>query len=160
MHRFVLSEVQEEFYLADDMSVLRLERAEGSRKGVLSFIVESKDGRSSGKLLLDYEDVVAFMSFLKSLALLCVIVEGQRETVWFQRWKDYFFILHPIPTAIPPEKVKKAGKFLKDAFQKPVIFKNLYGFKHVPQEGVFFITPNENIKLSEEQVQKLNLFFE
>jgi hypothetical protein len=113
MHRFVLSEVQEEFYLADDVSVLRLERIEGSRKGVLSLIVESKDGRGSGKLLLDYDDIVAFMSFLKSFALLCVIVEGQRETVWFQRWKDHFLILHPIPITIPPEKAKKAGKFFK-----------------------------------------------
>jgi len=160
MHRFVLSEVQEEFYLADDVSVLRLERIEGSRKGVLSLIVESKDGRGSGKLLLDYDDIVAFMSFLKSFALLCVIVEGQRETVWFQRWKDHFLILHPIPITIPPEKAKKAGKFLKGEFQKPVIFKNLYEFKHVPQEGVFLITPNDNIKLSSLQIEKLRVFFE
>jgi len=152
--------MQGEFYLADDVSVLRFEKVEGSRKGVLGLIVESKDGRSSGKLLLDYDDVVAFMSFLKGFALLCVIVAGQRETVWFQRWKDHFLILHPIATTLPPQKVKKARLLLKGEYQKPVVFKDLYSLKFVPQEGILLTTPNENIKLSEEQVQRLSLFFE
>uniref|UniRef100_A0A7C5X3S7 Uncharacterized protein n=1 Tax=Thermocrinis ruber TaxID=75906 RepID=A0A7C5X3S7_9AQUI len=160
LHRFVLSGEWEEFYLADDVSVLRMERIEKSRKGVLSLIVESKDGRSSGRLLLDYDDVVAFMSFLKSSALLCVIVAGQRETVWFQRWKDRFFILQPITTTLPPEKIKKARLLLKGEYQKPVLFKDLYSLKLVPQEGILLTTPNENIKLSQEQVQKLSLLFE
>jgi len=160
LHRFVLSEMQGEFYLADDVSVLRFEKVEGSRRGVLGLIVGSKDGRSSGRLLLDYDDVVAFMSFLKGFALLCVIVAGQRETVWFQRWKDRFSILHPIATTLPPQKVKKARLLLKDEYQKPVVFKDLYSLKFIPQEGILLTTPNENIKLSEEQVQKLSLFFE
>ena len=160
LQRFVLAGTQEEFYLADDVSVLRFQRVEGSRKGVLSLVVESKDGRGSGKLLLDYDDVVAFMSFLKGSALLCVIVAGQRETVWFQRWKESFLILHPIATTLPPEKVKKAKLLLKGEYQKPVVFKDLYSFKPIPQEGILLTTPNENIKLSQEQVQKLSLFFE
>ncbi len=159
LHRFVLSGIQEEFYLADDVSVLRVQRVEGSRKGVLSLIVESKDG-SSGRLLLDYDDVVAFMSFLKGSGLLCVIVAGQRETVWFQRWKESFLVLHPIATILPPEKVKKARLLLKGEYQKPVVFKDLYSLKLVPEEGILLATPNENIKLSQEQVQKLALFFE
>jgi hypothetical protein len=160
LHRFVLSGMREEFYLADDVSVLRFEKVEGSRKGVLGLIVESKDGRSSGKLLLDYDDVVAFMSFLKGFALLCVVLAGQRETVWFQRWKDHFLVLHPIATTLSPQKVKKARLLLKGEYQKPVVFKDLYSLKFVPQEGILLTTPNENIKLSEEQVQRLSLFFE
>ncbi len=160
LHRFVLSGMQEEFYLADDVSMLRFQRVEGSRKGVLSLIVESKDRRSSGKLFLDYDDVVAFMSFLKSSACLCVIVSGQKETVWLQRWKESFLVLHPIATTLPPEKVKKARLLLKGEYQKPVVFKDLYSFKSIPQEGILLTTPNENIKLSQEQVQKLALFFE
>jgi len=112
LQRFVLSSVWEEFYLADDVSVLRMERVEGSRKGVLSVIVESKDGRSSGRLLMDFDDVAAFMSFLKASALLCVVVAGQRETVWFQRWKDRFLILHPIATTLATEG-KKGKTFAK-----------------------------------------------
>ena len=160
LRRFVLSETQEEFFLADDVSILRFQRVEGSKKAVLSLIVESKDGRSSGKLLLDYDDVVAFMSFLKGSALLCVIVAGQRETVWFQRWKDHFLILQPITSTLSLQKVKKARLLLKGEYQKPVVFKDLYSFKPIPQEGILLTTPNENIKLSQEQVQKLALFFE
>jgi len=160
LHRFVLSGTQEEFFLADDVSILRFQRVEGSKKAVLSLIVESKDGRSSGKLLLDYDDVVAFMSFLKGSALLCVIVAGQRETVWFQRWKDHFLILQPITSTLSLQKVKKARLLLKGEYQKPVVFKDLYSFKPIPQEGILLTTPNENIKLSQEQVQKLALFFE
>jgi hypothetical protein len=160
LHRFILLGMQEEFYLADDVSVLRFQRVEGSRKGVLSLIVESKDGRGYGKLLLDYDDVVAFMSFLKGSALLCVFVVGERETVWFQRWKDRFFVLHPIATTLPSEKVKKARLLLKGEYHKPVVFKDLYSLKPIPQEGILLTTPNENIKLSQEQVQKLTLFFE
>ncbi|MFZ8860575.1 MAG: hypothetical protein ACO2PP_08765 [Thermocrinis sp.] len=160
LHRFVLSGTQEEFFLADDVSILRFQRVEGSKKAVLSLIVESKDGRGSGKLLLDYDDVVAFMSFLKGSALLCVIVAGQRETVWFQRWKDHFLILQPITSTLSLQKVKKARLLLKGEYQKPVVFKDLYSFKPIPQEGILLTTPNENIKLSQEQVQKLALFFE
>jgi hypothetical protein len=159
LHRFVLSGMEEEFFLADDVSMLRFQRVEGSKKAVLSLIVEGKDG-SSGKLLLDYDDVVAFMSFLKGSALLCVIVAGQRETVWFQRWKDRFLVLHPIAITLPPQKVKKARLLLKGEYQKPVVFKDLYSLKPIPQEGIFLNTPNENIKLSQEQIQKLSLFFE
>jgi hypothetical protein len=159
LHRFVLSGMQEEFFLADDVSVLKIQRVEGLKKGVLSWIVESKGG-SSGKLLLDYDDVVAFMSFLKSSGLLCVIVAGQRETVWFQRWKDSFFVLHPITTTLPLQKVKKARLLLEGKYQKPVVFKDLYSFKPIPQEGILLTTPNENIKLSQEQIQKLSIFFE
>ena len=160
LHRFVLSGTQEEFFLADDVSILRFQRVEGSKKAVLSLIVESKDGRGSGKLLLDYDDVVAFMSFLKGSALLCVIVAGQRETVWFQRWKDHFLILQPITSTLSLQKVKKARLLLKGEYQKPVVFKDLYSFKPIPQEGILLTTPNENIKLSQEQIQKLSLFFE
>jgi hypothetical protein len=160
LHRFVLAGEQGEFYLADDMSVMRIVRAEGSRKGVLSLIVESKDGKGSGRLVLDYDDVVAFMSFLKGTALLCVVVGGERETVWFQRWKESFWVLHPIANRIPTEKVKKARLLLKGEYQKPVVFKDLYSFKPIPHEGILFTTPNENIKLSQEQIQKLSLFFE
>jgi hypothetical protein len=160
LHRFVLLGEQGEFYLADDMSVVRIVRAEGLRKGVLSLIVESKDGRGSGRLVLDYDDVVAFMSFLKGTALLCVIVGGERETVWFQRWKESFWVLHPIAIRLPTEKVKKAHKLLKGEYQKPVVFKDLYSFKPIPHEGILFTTPNENIKLSQEQIQKLGPFFE
>jgi hypothetical protein len=160
LHGFVLAGEGKEFYLADDMSVMRMERVEGSRKGVLSLVVESKDGRSSGKLLLDYDDVVAFMSFLKGSALLCVVVVGDRETVWFHRWKDSFFILHPITTKLPLQKVKKARLLLKGEYQKPVVFKDLYSFKPIPKGGILLTSPNDNIKLSQEQVQKLSLFFE
>jgi hypothetical protein len=80
--------------------------------------------------------------------------------VWFQRWKESFLILHPIATTLPPEKVKKAKLLLKGEYQKPVVFKDLYSFKPIPQEGILLTTPNENIKLSQEQVQKLSLFFE
>jgi hypothetical protein len=160
LHRFVLSDVREEFFLADDMSVMRVQRVEGSRKGVLGLIVESKDGKSSGKLLLDYDDVVAFMSFLRGSALLCVILAGQRETVWFQRWKDSFLVLHPIATTLPLQKVKKARLLLEGKYQKPVVFKDLYSLKFIPEEGILLTTPNENIKLSQEQIQKLSIFFE
>jgi hypothetical protein len=160
LHSFVLSGTQGEFYLADDMSVMRMERVEGSRKGVLSLIVESKDGRSSGKLLLDYDDVLAFISFLKGSALLCVIVAGEKETVWFHRWKDSFFVLHPIATKLSLQKTKKVRLLLKGEYQKPVVFKDLYSFKPIPKEGILLTSPNDNINLSQEQVQKLSLFFE
>jgi len=160
LHRLVLSEKQGEFYVADDVSVLRVKEAEERRRGIVKFVMESKDGRYSGGALLDWDDVLAFMSFLKAQAVFCVFVAGQYEHLWLERWKDHFFILHPIPIRIPTEKVKKAQKVLKGEYQKPVVFKDLYSFKPIPQEGILLTTPNENIKLSQEQGQKLALFFE
>ncbi len=160
LYKFVLSETQEEFYIADDVSVLRGEKVEGKKRGIVKFVMESKDGMYSGEVLLDWDDVLAFMSFLKAQAVFCVFVAGQYEHLWLQRWKDYFFILHPIPIRIPTEKVKKAQKVLKGEGLKPVVFKDLYSLKPIPQEGILLTTPNENIKLSQEQVQKLALFFE
>ena len=160
LHKLVLSEKQGEFYIADDVSVLRVEELEEKRRGVVKFVMESKDRMYSGEALLDWDDVLAFMSFLKAQAVFCVFVAGQYEHLGFQKWKDHFFILHPIPIRIPSEKVKKAERLLKGEFQKPVVFKDLYSFKPIPQEGILFTTPNENIKLSQEQVQKLALFFE
>jgi hypothetical protein len=160
LYKFVLSEKQGEFYVADDVSVLRVAEAEGEKRGVAKLVMESKDGMYSGEVLLDWDDMLAFMSFLKAQAVFCVFVAGQYEHLWLQRWKDHFFILHPIPIRIPTEKVKKAQKLLKGEYQKPVVFKDLYSFKVIPQEGILLTTPNENIKLSQEQIQKLSLFFE
>jgi hypothetical protein len=160
LHKLVLSEKQGEFYIADDVSVLRVEELEEKRRGVVKFVMESKDGMYSGEVLLDWDDVLAFMSFLKAQAVFCVFVAGQYEHLGLQRWKDHFFILHPIPIRIPTEKVKRAERLLKGEVQKPVVFKDLYSLKFVPQEGILFTTPNENIKLSQEQIQKLSLFFE
>jgi hypothetical protein len=160
LYKLVLSERQGEFYVADDVSVLRVEELGEKRRGIVKFIMESKDGMYSGEVLLDWDDVLAFMSFLKAQAVFCVFVAGQNEHLWFQKWKDHFFILHPIPIRIPPEKVKKAEKFLKGEYQKPVVFKDLYSLKFIPEEGILLTTPNENIKLSQEQIQKLSLFFE
>jgi hypothetical protein len=160
LYKLVLSEKQSEFCAADDVSVLRVEELEEKRRGIVKLVMESKDGVYSGEVLLDWDDVLAFMSFLKAQAVFCVFVAGQHEHLWLQRWKDHFFILHPIPSRIPPEKVKKAERFLKGELQKPVVFKDLYSLKFVPQEGILLTTPNENIKLSEEQVQRLSLFFE
>jgi hypothetical protein len=160
LHKLVLSEKQEEFYIADDVCVLRVEEMEEKRRGIVKFVMESKDGMYSGEVLLDWDDVMAFMSFLKAQAALCVFVAGQYEHLCFQKWKDHFFILHPIPIRIPTKKVKKAQKLLKGEYQKPVVFKDLYSLKFVPEEGILLTTPNENIKLSQEQIQKLSLFFE
>jgi hypothetical protein len=160
LHKLVLSEKQEEFHVADDVSVLRVEELEEKRRGIVKFVMESKDGMYSGEVLLDWDDVLAFMSFLKAQAVFCVFAAGQYEHLGLQRWKDHFFILHPIPIHIPTEKAKKARLLLKGEYQKPVVFKDLYSLKSIPQEGILFTTPNENIKLSQEQVQKLNLFFE
>jgi len=159
LHKLVLSEKQGEFYIADDVSVLRVVEEE-RRRGIVKFVMESKDGMPSGEVMLDWDDVLALMSFLKAQAVFCVFVAGQGEHLGLQRWKDHFFILHPIPIRIPTEKVKKAQKLLKGEYEKPVVFKDLYSFKPIPQEGILFTTPNENIKLSQEQVQKLALFFE
>jgi hypothetical protein len=160
LHKLVVSEKQEEFYIADDVSVLRVKELEEKRRGIVKFVMESKDRRYSGEAPLDWDDVLAFMSFLKAHAVFCVFVAGQYEHLWLERWKDHFFILHPIPIRIPTEKVKKTRLLLKGEYQKPVVFKDLYSFKPIPQEGILLTTPNENIKLSQEQVQKLALFFE
>jgi len=159
LHKLVLSEKQGEFYIADDVSVLRVVEEE-RRRGIVKFVMESKDGMPSGEVMLDWDDVLALMSFLKAQAVFCVFVAGQGEHLGLQRWKDHFFILHPIPIRIPTEKVKKAQKLLKGEYEKPVVFKDLYSLKFIPQEGILLTTPNENIKLSQEQVQKLALFFE
>jgi hypothetical protein len=160
LYKLVLSEKQSEFYIADDVSVLRVEELEEKRRGIVKFVMESKDRMYSGEVVLDWDDVLAFMSFLKAQAVFCVFVAGQYEHLGLQRWKDNFFVLHPIPIRIPPEKVKKVERLLKGEYQKPVILKDLYSLKSVPQEGILLTTPNENIKLSQEQVQKLALFFE
>jgi hypothetical protein len=160
LHKLVLSEKQSEFYIADDVSVLRMREEEEKKRGVVKLVMESKDGMHSGEVLLDWDDVLAFMSFLKAQAVFCVFVAGQYEHLWLEKWKDHFFILHPIPIRIPTEKVKKARLLLKGEYQKPVVFKDLYSLKPIPKEGILLTTPNDNINLSQEQVQKLSVFFE
>jgi hypothetical protein len=166
MHKVFLSEEQSPLYIVDDGNVVRVVGGEGNGQGVLSFIVESRDGKYAGGLVIDYEDMITFMSFLKTFAMFSFFVVGEQECIFFQRWGNEYLILHPIITSISLGKAQKARQFLKALKEedvkglKPVIFKELYGFKFVPKEGAFITTPTENIKLSQEKIEKLTVFFE
>ncbi len=165
LQKFFLGEEAKPVSIVDEDSVLRF--YVDSEKGSLFMGVESGQGenRWSGRVRFDHEEVIAFMSFLKTFAIFGLFVSGQDETVLFQKWGMDYLIVYPITVSIPDSKRIKAIEFLNNFKQgkyeelKPVIFKDLYAFKYVPEEGIFLTAPTENIRIDNHLIEKFLLFF-
>lgn len=157
------------FVVMDDESVVRFYPKDEEGSGVFTLVAESrkKEQKQASKIAFDYEEALAFMSFLKSFAIMSLFIAGQEEYVILQRWGSNFLFLHPVVASISDTKLEKARELIK-AFkanplesQNPVLFKNLYALKHRLDEEkgeLYLNTPTGNIKLDERLMDKLLVF--
>ncbi|MEM3426648.1 MAG: hypothetical protein QW212_00105 [Nitrososphaerales archaeon] len=159
----------EPFIVVDDENILHFYPRKEDSPGIFTITAESKgeENKLTGKITFDYEEAIAFMNFLKSFAIFSLFVAGEKECVLLQKWGREFLVLHPVITSVSDTKIEKAIEFLR-SFKlnqnqdlKPVVFKDLYALKYVPQNGgeIYFTAPTENIKLSQELAERLLLFF-
>lgn len=167
VQKVFLGKEVEPFIVVDDENILHFYPTKEGQSGVFTLTAESKgeENKLTGRIAFDYEEAIVFMNFLKTFAIFSLFIAGERECVLLQRWGGDLLFLHPIITGIPDTKVERTVEFLKSLNNsqdlKPVIFKDLYALKYVPQNDgeVYFTAPTENIKLSSKHIEELLSFF-